>query len=92
MPFSAGLITESDTAGLNLAFGNAENYSKVIDYIVQGTTEFFQDLQKGAEYCAHKYGGEDFAICFGGLESPGYINRAGFYRRIFHVLSQFSFV
>jgi aldehyde:ferredoxin oxidoreductase len=76
--FLSGLISTEDTAGLAFAFGNTDNYLKAVDHIVHGTTQFYTDLQLGAEEAAKKYGGQDFAICFGGLEAPGYMTGRDF--------------
>ncbi len=76
--FLAGLIKVEDTAGVILSFGNTGNYLRAIDYLVEGTTQFYQDLQKGSEFAATKYGGKEFAICFGGLEAPGYMTGRDF--------------
>jgi len=76
--FLSGLISTEDTAGLALAFGNTDNYLKAIDHIVDGTTTFYQDMQLGSEQVAKKYGGLDYAICFGGLEAPGYMTGRDF--------------
>ncbi len=76
--FLTGLIKAQDTAGIVLSFGNTNNYLNAIDHLVKGTTPFYQDLQKGCEYAAGKYGGKEFAICFGGLEAPGYMTGRDF--------------
>ncbi len=70
--FQRGLITERETDGLILNFGDGEVYLKVLNRIAQGANEFFQSLEKGASYCAKKYGGKDFAIAFNANEAPGY--------------------
>jgi aldehyde:ferredoxin oxidoreductase len=41
--------------------------------IVSGHNEFYADLEKGAAWCAEKYGGKDFAVAFGKNEAPGYM-------------------
>ncbi|MBC7122969.1 MAG: aldehyde:ferredoxin oxidoreductase, partial [Pseudothermotoga sp.] len=46
---------------------------KVLENIALGKNEFYRDLEKGVHYCAKKYGGEDFAICFNKNEAPGYM-------------------
>ncbi len=76
--FLMGLIKTEDTAGVILSYGNTSNYLHAIDHLVAGTTKFYQDLQKGCEYAAEKYGGKEFAICFGGLEAPGYMTGRDF--------------
>ncbi|MCS7175642.1 aldehyde ferredoxin oxidoreductase N-terminal domain-containing protein [Pseudothermotoga sp.] len=71
--FQRGLITLEETAGLALNFGDAETYLKVLENIAIERNEFYKDLEKGVAYCAKKYGGEEFAICFNKNEAPGYM-------------------
>lgn len=71
--FQKGLISTDDTDGLVLNFGDAETYDRIMQRIASRHNEFYCALEKGAIYCCEKYGGKDFAICFGKLEAPGYM-------------------
>ncbi len=64
-------ITIDDTV-IKLEWGNHENYIKAIKYIVEQPTEFYQHLAQGVKHASAIYGGEDFALVFGGNEMPGY--------------------
>ena len=48
-------------------------FEVIMANIASGTNEFYSDLEKGALFCAEKYGGKEFAIVFGGNEAPGYM-------------------
>ncbi len=67
-----GLITEAETDGLPLAFGNATGYIEAVKRIVSQPTDFYKALARGVEHAASVYGGLDFALAFGGNEMPGY--------------------
>ncbi len=69
--YQKGLIGKDKTL-VELKWGNVEAYVKAIRYIVEQPNEFYQDLAKGLVHAAKKYGGEDFALVFGGNEMPGY--------------------
>ena len=67
-----GLVTMAETAGLPLAFGDADAYIEAARRIVLQPTEFYRALARGVEYASSVYGGADFALAFGGNEMPGY--------------------
>jgi aldehyde:ferredoxin oxidoreductase len=67
-----GLVSEKQTGGLKLEWGAVDSYVEAIARIVDGPNEFYRDLGRGVDYAASKYGGEDFAMAFGGNEMPGY--------------------
>lgn len=67
-----GLISERETNGLKLEWGEAEEYIKAIDLIIKQPNEFYQALARGVEYASTKYGGGEYALSFGGNEMPGY--------------------
>lgn len=71
--FQKGILSETQTKGLKLNFGDAKTYIKVLEFIANQENEFFMDLEKGVLFCSQKYGGTDFAIQFCGNESPGYM-------------------
>jgi len=49
-----------------------EEYIKAAGYIVSQPNDFYKALARGVEHAASIYGGEDFALAFGGNEMPGY--------------------
>ncbi|MHC1635960.1 MAG: aldehyde ferredoxin oxidoreductase family protein [Candidatus Methanospirareceae archaeon] len=70
--YERGLIKEGDTDGLSFRWGDVETYMKAIEKIVEMPNEFYTSLARGVEYASSIYGGEDFALAFGGNEMPGY--------------------
>ncbi|MET1124512.1 MAG: aldehyde ferredoxin oxidoreductase family protein [Archaeoglobaceae archaeon] len=66
-----GLVSEKDTI-VRLEFGEVESYIRAVGYIVSQPNEFYRALAKGVTYASKLYGGEDFALAFGGNEMPGY--------------------
>ena len=70
--YKRGLITEQDLAGLKLEWGDYETYLQAVEYIVEQPTDFYKALARGAAYASKVYGGEEFALVFGGNEMPGY--------------------
>ncbi|MBC7331192.1 MAG: aldehyde:ferredoxin oxidoreductase [Synergistetes bacterium] len=71
--FQRGIIDTVQTDGIVLSFGDAKTYLRVLENMANGVNEFYRDLEMGTDFCAKKYGGEEFAITFGGVESPGYM-------------------
>lgn len=67
-----GLITETETKGIRLTWGDHTAYMEAAGYIVSQPNEFYRTLARGVEDAAYRYGGEDFALTFGGNEMPGY--------------------
>lgn len=70
--FARNLITEAETDGVTLAFGDATGYIEAVQRIITQPTDFYKALARGAEHAATIYGGLDFALAFGGNEMPGY--------------------
>ena len=71
--FLSGLINTTQTNDIIFHFGDADTYLKVLDQMARQTNDFYRDLEKGAAFCAARYGGRDLAITFGGNEGPGYM-------------------
>lgn len=67
-----GLITQNETLGLNLRWGDRPTYAKAVEYIVKQPNEFYSALAQGVDKASALYGGADFALAFGGNEMPGY--------------------
>lgn len=70
--FEKNLISEAETAGLKLKWGDWMTYLKAIRFIVDQPTDFYRDLSMGVAYASNKYGGSEYALTFGGNEMPGY--------------------
>ena len=67
-----GLVKTGDADGLTLTWGDAPTYIQAIQRIVSQPTDFYRALARGVDYAASIYGGDDFALAFGGNEMPGY--------------------
>lgn len=70
--FEKKLIAENETLGLNLKWGDAETYMKMLSMIVLQENDFYLALAKGVDYASSVYGGKEFAMSFGKNEMPGY--------------------
>ncbi|UCF31136.1 MAG: aldehyde ferredoxin oxidoreductase family protein [bacterium] len=67
-----GLVSDRETDGLNLQWGDWKTYLEATRRIVEQPNDFYAALARGVDYASSKYGGEDFALAFGGNEMPGY--------------------
>ncbi|MCR4403150.1 MAG: aldehyde ferredoxin oxidoreductase family protein [Firmicutes bacterium] len=67
-----GLVSEDAAGGLRLAWGDYRAYLEAVRRIVEQPNEFYRALAHGVEHAASAYGGQDFALAFGGNEMPGY--------------------
>ena len=70
--FQRGILNAKISDNLIFNFGNAPAMEKALKRIAQGHNEFYRDLEKGADWCARKYGGLEFAVAFGKNEAAGY--------------------
>ena len=70
--FERGLISTGDTGGLRPGWGNVPAYLEMIRRIALREGEFYRVLGEGVRAAAGRYGGEEFALHFGGNEMPGY--------------------
>ncbi|AEH45956.1 Aldehyde ferredoxin oxidoreductase [Thermodesulfatator indicus DSM 15286] len=70
--FEKSLITEKHTLGLKPSFGDVETYLKMLAHLANQSNEFYAALARGVDYASKKYGGDDFALAFGGNEMSGY--------------------
>ncbi|MCL1941563.1 MAG: hypothetical protein FWG09_06425 [Synergistaceae bacterium] len=73
-----GIVTDSDTNGVAISFGDAAAFYEAMQRCAKGENEFFRTLEKGAAACAKKYGGKEFAIQYGGVEPGGYLTGENF--------------
>ncbi|WP_022852574.1 aldehyde ferredoxin oxidoreductase family protein [Thermodesulfatator atlanticus] len=70
--FEKELVTEKETMGLKPRFGDVETYIKMLNLIAAQANEFYAALARGVDFASQKYGGEEFALAFGGNEMSGY--------------------
>lgn len=70
--YEKGVITKEHTDGLELTWGDVQVYSEAINKIVRMPNEFYQNLAQGVEHASRVYGGQDYALAFGGNEMPEY--------------------
>ncbi len=69
--YKRGIITINETL-VELDWGNIDNYIQVIKYIVEQPNDFYGMLARGTREASKHYGGQEFALNFGGNEMPGY--------------------
>jgi aldehyde:ferredoxin oxidoreductase len=67
-----GLVSQEQAGGLKLEWGGVAAYTDAIRRIAGQPNEFYAALARGVEHASSKYGGQDFALAFGGNEMPGY--------------------
>lgn len=67
-----GIISEKDTGGLSLKWGDYPLYIEAVRMMLEQKNDFYTALSKGVEHVSGIYGGRDFALAFGGNEMPGY--------------------
>ena len=67
-----GLLSEEDTMGVRLSWGDYRAYIDAVRSIVSQPNDFYAALARGVECAATQYGGQDFALAFGKNEMPGY--------------------
>ncbi|HSW35043.1 MAG TPA: aldehyde ferredoxin oxidoreductase C-terminal domain-containing protein, partial [Candidatus Limnocylindrales bacterium] len=67
-----GIISEKETMGIKLTWGAYNAYVEAARLITEQPNEFYRALARGVEHAASLYGGEDYALAFGGNEMPGY--------------------
>jgi len=77
--FERGLITERDTGGLVPRWGDYGVYIEMARRIARRRGELYDHLARGVMAAVARYGGEDFALAFGGNEMAGYHTGPGAY-------------
>jgi aldehyde:ferredoxin oxidoreductase len=65
-------IGEKETLGIKVKWGDLDSYLKILRNIITQPNEFYMKLAKGLDEVVKQYGGEDFALTFGGNGMPGY--------------------
>jgi aldehyde:ferredoxin oxidoreductase len=66
------IISEKETKGIKFSWGDYNAYINAVRLIIEQPNEFYNTLAHGVEHAASRYGGEDYALSFGGNEMPGY--------------------
>jgi len=77
--FERGFISGRDTGGLVPKWGDYGVYMEMVRRIAERQGEFYDHLAQGVERAARRYGGEEFALAFGGNEMAGYHTGPGAY-------------
>ncbi len=67
-----GLISEAETLDVALAWGNVQGYLRALRHLIAQPNDFYQALARGVDYASAIYGGQEFALAYGGNEMPGY--------------------
>lgn len=67
-----GIISEKETMGIKFGWGNYAAYIDAVRLIIEQPNKFYKALAHGVEHAASLYGGQDYALAFGGNEMPGY--------------------
>ena len=70
--YEKGLISERETDGVKLSWGDYRCYIRAVENIIDQPNDFYKALAKGVEYASDIYGGKEFALSYGGNEMPGY--------------------
>jgi aldehyde:ferredoxin oxidoreductase len=68
----SGIISDTETMGIKLEWGNYAAYIDAVRLIIEQPNKFYKALARGVLHAASIYGGEDYALAFGGNEMPGY--------------------
>ncbi|MGQ9510164.1 MAG: aldehyde ferredoxin oxidoreductase C-terminal domain-containing protein [Thermodesulfobacteriota bacterium] len=75
--FEKGLIGKDETEGFIPSFGDSQTYMKMVERMMESSSEFYQRMGRGVETLIERYGGEEFALSFFGNEISGYHTGAG---------------
>ncbi len=67
-----GLVSTDETDGVRLSWGDYPAYIEALKRIVSQPTDLYRALAQGVTHASSLYGGEEFALAFGGNEMPGY--------------------
>ena len=57
--------------GIKLGWGDYAAYIDAVRLIIKQPNKFYKALARGVEHAASLYGGQDYALAFGGNEMPG---------------------
>ncbi|MEM2739522.1 MAG: aldehyde ferredoxin oxidoreductase C-terminal domain-containing protein [Candidatus Bathyarchaeia archaeon] len=70
--YESGLITDSDTKGLKLSWGDIDSYLEAVKRIAYGDGDLYIYAAQGLKQLADVYGGRDYAMQIAGNGIPGY--------------------
>jgi aldehyde:ferredoxin oxidoreductase len=70
--FQRKMISEKETLGISLQWGDWRSYITTLRNLMARNNEFYDTLANGVKEASALYGGEEFALSFGGNEMPGY--------------------
>jgi aldehyde:ferredoxin oxidoreductase len=71
------IISEKETGGLKLAWGNVDAYASFLKNIAYLHTPFYVVLARGVESAAKEFGGQNYAVSLGGNGPAGYMTGYG---------------
>jgi aldehyde:ferredoxin oxidoreductase len=76
--YEKGILTQADTGGVDLKFGNADAMLEVLRQIVTGSSDFGKLLGQGSERAARAIGkgADECLITFKGGEAPAHMPQA----------------
>ena len=66
------IIDENETSGIRVKWGDLHAYMNILRNIVNKTNEFYIKLGNSLDDIVKEYGGEEYALTFGGNGLPGY--------------------
>ncbi|MEM3437722.1 MAG: aldehyde ferredoxin oxidoreductase C-terminal domain-containing protein [Nitrososphaerales archaeon] len=69
--YKKGIVKLNDLL-VDLDWGKANSYREAVNLIVDQPNEFYKNLAMGVDHASKIYGGQEFALSFGGNEMPGY--------------------
>ncbi|MCS7113137.1 MAG: aldehyde:ferredoxin oxidoreductase [Candidatus Bathyarchaeota archaeon] len=70
--YESGLISDSDTNGLKLSWGDIDPYLEAVKRIAYGDKDLYIYAAQGLKQLTDVYGGRDYAIQIAGNGMPGY--------------------
>jgi len=70
--YNRKLLRFEDLEEIELAWGRADAYIEAVRRIVSQPTDLYRALARGVDHASEVYGGDSFALAFGGNEMPGY--------------------
>jgi aldehyde:ferredoxin oxidoreductase len=69
--YKKGFVKSNDVL-VDIDWGKVDAYRVAVEFVLNQPNEFYEALARGVDYASKVYGGEEFALSFGGNEMPGY--------------------
>lgn len=69
--YQRGIISK-DEIGIEIDFGQTENYLVILHNLIKQPNEFYREASKGTWHLAERYGGKDFSATLGKNPIAGY--------------------